>query len=233
MSANPRPLNFVDHGKVKISRKRLFPHVKEQQIVPIVVHEFSRVSSEMPVVFVKNAETGEFQPVAILGLETGENVFYSESGWQSSYIPASVSHHPFALMPTKEDETQLQVIILETDRVMSETEGDLLFNEDGTETEYLQKRKNTIGKYYENMHVTRMFVQQLVENNLLTEQSLTIDLNDEKRQINGLYLVDEKKLNSLPDADFLTLRKKGYLPAIYAHMLSLQQLSRLAALKTQ
>lgn len=33
-------------------------------------------------------------------------------------------------------------------------------------------------------------------------------------------MVDEKKLNQLPDADFVSLRNKGALPFVYAHLLS-------------
>ena len=58
------------------------------------------------------------------------------------------------------------------------------------------------------------------------------ELNGEKIGINGVYLVDEKVLNSLSDEDFLELRKKGFLAPIYNHLGSLHQLSRLAKLKT-
>ena len=232
MSAPARPLNFIDHGTVKINPTRHFPHVEQQQIVPLIVQEFSTVAAEMPVVFVKNAETGSFQPVAILGFEAGENLFYGDPKWRGQYVPASIMHHPFALMPSKDDANNLQVIIIETDTVMNGKEGEALFKEDGSETEYLEQRKNALGKYYENMHITTAFVNYLQEKNLLVEQTLNIDINDQKRQLSGLYLVDEKKLNALSDEDFIDLRKRGYLPAIYAHMLSIHQLNTLASLKT-
>jgi SapC len=232
MSAPARPLNFIDHGKVKIKDSRHFPHVEGQQIVPLIIHEFSSVGAEMPVVFVKNAETGTFQPVAIMGFEEGENLFYGDPNWRGHYIPAVVMHHPFALMPSKEDKDNLQMILIETDKVMSETEGEALFNDDGSESDYLEKRKNALGKYYENMHVTSAFVQMLQDKDLLVERTLNIDINDQKRQLSGLYLVDEKKLNALSDEEFCEIRKRGYLSAIYAHMLSVHQLSKLASLKT-
>ncbi len=43
----------------------------------------------------------------------------------------------------------------------------------------------------------------------------------------GIYIVDEKKLNSLSDEQLLDLIKRGLMPAIYAHLMSLQQVQRL------
>ncbi len=47
-----------------------------------------------------------------------------------------------------------------------------------------------------------------------------------------IYLVSEQKLAKLANDEFISLRERGYLPAIYAHLGSLHQLQRLAALKT-
>jgi len=231
MSTPVRPLNFVDHGKVKIKSTRHFPHVANQQIVPLIVHEFASAAAEMPVVFVKNAETGEFTPVAILGFETGENLFYGET-WQGSYVPAIVMHHPFALMPTKEDTENLQLVILETDEVLNGTDGEALFTESGEESIYLETRKNALGKYFENTHVTKSFVNFLTEHDLLVEQALNLELNGQKRQLSGVYLINEGKLNALSDDDFLTAKKRGFLSPIYAHLFSVQQLHNLARLKS-
>ncbi|NMP30279.1 SapC family protein [Thalassotalea sp. M1531] len=231
MSAPARPLNFVDHGKVKIKPSRHFPHVENEQIVPLIVHEFASAAAEMPVVFVKNAETGEFTPVAIMGFETGENVFHGET-WRGSYVPAVVMHHPFALMPSKEDPEQLQLILIETDEVLNGTEGEALFTESGEESKYLASRKEALGKYFEHTHVTKSFVNFLTEKDLLVEQTLNLEINGQKRQLSGVYLINESKLNALSDEDFLTLRKRGFLSPIYAHFFSIQQLSNLARLKS-
>ncbi|WP_448211859.1 SapC family protein [Colwellia sp. MEBiC06753] len=232
MSAPARPLNFVDHGKVKIKPSRHFPHVEKEQIVPLIVHEFASAAAEMPVVFVKNADTGEFTPVAIMGFEAGENLFYGET-WRASYVPAVVMHHPFALMPSKEDPENLQMIVIETDEVLNGTEGEALFKEDGSETAYLEQRKNALGKYFEHSHVTKAFVNFLKEKDLLVEQTLNLELNGQKRQLSGVYLIHEGKLNELSDQDFLDMKKRGYLSPIYAHLLSVQQLNNLARLKAK
>lgn len=232
MTSAIRTLSYENHNQIKITPSSNYQHAKEQQVVPLIVHEFARAGAEMPIIFVKNKDTGEFQSVALLGLSPNENLFYSEEKWLSGYLPALITHHPFALMPTQNDESQLQMVIKEDSHVISKSEGDALFDEEGNESEYLTKRKNALGQYFEQSHVTKAFIHELSENSLLSQQNLTLDLNGEKIAINGVYLVDEKALNALPDDVFLALRKRGFLAPIYNHLGSLHQLSRLAKLKT-
>lgn len=233
MTSSVRTLSYENHNQIKIEDSNDYQHAKDQQVVPLIVHEFAKASAEMPIVFVKNAETGEFQAVALLGLTQNENLFYSADKWLSPYLPALITHHPFALMPSQNDESQLQMVLKEDSHLVSKTIGDALFDDDGNETEYLTKRKNALGSYFESNHVSKAFTKKLTEKSLLSQQNLSLDLNGEKIEINGVYLVDEKVLNSLSDVDFLELRQKGYLAPIYSHLSSLHQLSRLAKLKTE
>ena len=232
MSVKVSPLNYADHGHLKIKAINNYEHVNAQQVLPVVVHEFSAAAAEMPVVFVKNAETGEFQSVAILGFKPGENLFYNENKWQGTYIPAYATHHPFALIPSENDENQLRVAFSESSLLVSEKEGNALFDDKGNETEYMENRKKALGNYYENTHVTKVFTKVLTDMALLVEQSLSLELNGEKMNISGVYLINETKLNELSDVNFLELRKKGFLSPIYSHMGSLRQLKNLAQLKT-
>jgi hypothetical protein len=232
MTSSIRTLSYENHSQTKILDSKDFQHAKDQQVVPLIVHEFARASAEMPIVFVKNAETGEFQSVALLGLTQNENLFYSENEWLSTYLPALITHHPFALMPTENDENQLQMVIKEDSHLVSQEEGNALFDDKGNETTYLEQRKNALGKYFENSRITQAFTQKLSEKSLLSQQNLSMELNGEKIAINGVYLVDEKALNELSDEEFLSLRKQGFLAPIYNHLGSLHQLSRLAKLKT-
>ncbi len=233
MTSKIRALNYAEHGQVKLIKTTNHVHVSDQQIIPLIVHEFSLAGAEMPVVFVKDKENDSFQPVALMGFQAGENLFCGKTTWRGSYVPGSVMHHPLALMASEEDENQFQVILMEDSHLINETEGDALFDAQGNETEYLKKRKDILGAYYENVQRTNAFVKTLVEKDLLISQILTIDINDQKMNLSGLYLVDENKLNTLPDQEFLNLRERGYLSPIYSHMASIHQLNNLARLKKQ
>ena len=70
------------------------------------------------------------------------------------------------------------------------------------------------------------FARALVERNLLTPLTLRTD-GAEAIALQGCYVVNEERLESLPLERFAELRDLGLLPAIYAHLMSLLQIERL------
>lgn len=224
---NIQPLNKTAHANTKIKAVKNYTHAATQHLAPLVVHEFSQAAAEFPVVFVKNKETGTFQPVALFGVKPGENLYTTTETWEGTYAPASVTHYPLALFPESAGSDKFMVVIATETSVVNEEEGNALFDENGEETEYLASRKEALGKYYEHSHITRAFTQELADKDLLVQQNIDISVAGEKIGINGLYLVDEKKLNELSDEDFLALRKRGFIAPIYAHLNSMNQMRRL------
>ncbi|MBE0362375.1 hypothetical protein PULV_a2994 [Pseudoalteromonas ulvae UL12] len=229
--SNIQPLHNVTHAKTKIKNGINTEFMKTQHLVPIVAHEFSRVANEYPIVYVKNAETGEFQPVAMLGLEPNENLFIKDGKWEGMYIPHALVRYPLALVANPEDKEKLMVAIVQSSDLVNEEEGRELFDEKGEETEYLKRRKESLISYLEFSQVTAAFSKYLADKELLSAQTLTIEINGEKRDINGIYLIDEKKLNELSDEDFLDIRKRGFLGPIYSFLTSMHQVNRLARIK--
>ncbi|MDP2559533.1 SapC family protein [Psychrobium sp. 1_MG-2023] len=231
MTSPIKPLNANHHSDIKIKSGLNLDSVKRQQVLPLIVHEFAKAGAAMPIIFIKPSEKAEYQPAGLMGLKPDENLFYKEGKWVGDYIPAVITHAPFAMVPTPGEESRLQMLINEDSEQCSKTEGEALFA-DGKETEYLVKRKETLGNYFHSMQLTREFSKVLVEHELLVEQSLTLEIAGEKVRINGLFLIDEKKLNELSDEKHLELRKRGFLAPIYAHLGSLHQVNKLAQLRT-
>jgi hypothetical protein len=60
---------------------------------------------------------------------------------------------------------------------------------------------------------------------------MRIASGDRTRNVTGCFVVNEEKLNAFDDATFLELRRRGYLPAIYAHLMSLPQIERLVQMR--
>ena len=228
-----KPLHNVEHKDVKIKNGFNADLVKDQYLVPVVAHEFARVANEYPIVFVKNNESGEFQPVAMLGLEPNENLFVQDGKWTGAYIPHALTRYPLVLSKHPENEEQLFVGINESSDLVNKDEGNALFDEKGEETDYLKRRKEGLISFVEFSQVTATFTKFLADKELLAPQTLTLDIKGEKRDINGIYLIDEKKLNELSDEEFLELRKRGYLPPVYSFLTSMPQVNRLARLKSE
>jgi hypothetical protein len=228
-----KPLHNVEHKDFKIKNGFNADLVKDQHLVPVVAHEFARVANEYPIVFVKNNETGEFQPVAMLGLEPGENLIVKDGKWQGAYLPHALTRSPLVLSKNPENEEQLFVGINESSDLVNKEEGNALFDEKGEETDYLKRRKEGLVSFVEFSQVTAAFTKFLTDKELLMPQTLTLEIKGEKRDINGIYLIDEKKMNELSDEDFLDIRKRGFLPPIYSFLTSMPQVNRLARLKAE
>lgn len=226
------PLSIDQHSGLKIKPVSGFKHVAEQHIVPIVAHEFAQVGADTPIVFVKHAETGQFQPVAMLGLQPGENLLVKDNRWQGMYIPGIIATWPFRLIANEQDPNKLAVALDVDSESVNEEEGEVLFV-DGKESEFLEQRKKALTAYFEHSQITQAFVQYLAELDLLDEQSLSVDVLGRNINLTGLHFVSEKKLNELDDEKFADLRKRGFLHVIYAHLVSLGQIRRLGKTKAE
>jgi hypothetical protein len=169
--------------------------------------------------------------VALLGLDAGQNLFVDAQGqWSASYIPAIIRRYPFALVKAT-DADQYIVCVDEASALLSDSEGAALFDEAGEPTQVIENVKRYLGELQQMDQITGDFSSFLVQNNLLTPLNMRVNTDNQVRNITGCHVINEERLNNFSDAKFLELRQKGYLPAIYSHLISLSQIERLASLK--
>jgi hypothetical protein len=225
--ANFQPLHKETHANVKIKRVTSVEDLKEQHALGLVAQEFALAGAQYPIVFVKQQDGDEFFPVAVLGLQPGKNLFVSDDNkWEGMYMPARYTHRPFSVIPSKEDPNTFGIAINMDAADVSEDEGDALFA-DGAETDYLAKRKSALVSYVEHEHITKAFMKELADLDLLIQQNINVKVADQEFNLNGLYIVDEKKLSELSDEEFIKLRHKGFLSPIYAHLGSMHKVTNL------
>ena len=77
---------------------------------------------------------------------------------------------------------------------------------------------------------TREFCKYLQANNMFTPLNMRVREANRVKNISGCYVVNEERLNNLSDEKFIEFRTKRYLPAVYAHLISLAQTERLVSL---
>ena len=85
--ANRVPLDNVDHQHMRVMQRATADVSVNQALV--VPSEFEQLQREYPILFRKDSD-GEFQAVAVLGLDRGENLFLSEGEWTTRYVPATL-----------------------------------------------------------------------------------------------------------------------------------------------
>jgi len=229
MQSQVAQLSNIEHKNVKLSMNTNFEHIANHHVTPVIIQELPRIASDLPVAFIKNAESQDYICVAILGLKDGENLLVKDGKWQGPLVPAGYTHFPLSLVPFPEDNAKYAITIDMASDAISEETGESLFDDEGNETEHLKSRRQALENYYQCAISTREFTKTLVDLGLLEEKGFSFEVNGEKRNVTGLHIVDEEKFNQLSDEALLDLRKKGYLAPIYAHLLSLAQTQRLVS----
>ncbi|QYJ76297.1 SapC family protein [Shewanella sp. FJAT-52076] len=224
MTAQYVPLNNTAHKNLKVKQTLELAEFEKHHMLPLVVQEFMPAATSFPIIFAKNTDSGEYQPVAVTSLKPESNKFIKDGKWTQRYVPMQLRVAPFIAGP---DETQEKLLIgiNQNSTLLSEEEGVALFNEDGEQTEFLQDRVKFIGQLFDFRELTKQFVKTLTDHDLLQPKTLTVNGKDgEKANYDGIYMVDEKKLHELSDEAKLELFNKGALSAIYAHLASLNQI---------
>ena len=225
------PINNQIHGSKRVKDIASFSFAAKTHIAYLTLQEFARAASIYPVVFLEDKSADGFRPVALLGLTPDQNLFVDAQGkWLASYIPAIIRRYPFALTASDQD-GQFVVCIDEASSLVSDTDGAALFDITGAPTQVIDNVKQYLSELHRMEAATSQFCRFLAEHNLFTPLGMRVQDGDKTKNISGCYVINEERLGKLSDELFLSIRAKQYLPAIYAHLLSLGQTERLVTLQ--
>lgn len=224
----PVAVNRNQHRTTKIGVVDDFSFTAKTNSVALTGVEFTEACKDYPIVFAKVGERKV--PVVLLGLRDDENLYVDAAGkWNDCYIPAFVRRYPFVLAESEGD--QLVVCIDESSSAFNAEDGQPLFDTEGANTPFLDGALNFLNAYQAQMKRTETFVKQLEELGLFTEMSAKTELADGRKFLfNGLYVIDEQKLITLKEKKAGELVKSGEAGWIYAHLISLSNMSHLVDL---
>jgi len=215
------------HAGLKLKQDPCLIQSKNKHFSPLVVGEFVPASQDFPIVFIKEQETGQFKSIALLGIEPGSNLFYSDKGWQGNYRPQAYSLSPF-MVSQQTDEKDAILCIDSQSPLINKEQGEAFFDENNAACDWVSKRGEQVVSYVEQTQLTQHFINVLLDFELLAPQTLTLKATGKKEtSLNGLYAIDEKKLNALSSDKFDSLRQSGALVAIYASLISMQRIEAL------
>lgn len=224
MIAQPVVLNNEQHKDLRVLSQFSLESVTDRHIAPLMLQEFAAAAAFYPIFFLQVNE--EFAPVAVFGLKEGQNLFIKDQKWEGPYLPAGIRAYPFSLAQANDD--QLLLCVNEQADNVSRTEGQALFNEDGSQTEFFSGVNTFFKEYIDANAISRNIMAQIKEMGLLKADGLQYrDLAGKEHRLNGFFVIDREKFEALSDEQFLTLRKFGVLQAIYAHFSSLDRIGSL------
>ena len=222
------PLNRDRHRKLRIIGDDRRRFASGAHFVPIAAVEVYEAARHYPVVFAGGEEAS---PLVMLGLRAGENLFVDDEGrWlEDTYVPAFVRRYPFILARPDQAASDFTVCIDESYDWFSETQGTPLFDEKGKDGEVVTRAVELLKDLLAETERTRRFVERLNALDLLSSQSIEVEDRQGRRYaLQDFRVVDEKKLGALENDALGELHRSGYLGCIYAHLISLGNVSRLA-----
>jgi len=237
--ANFQLLNNVDHKDLKIIINRSAELGDNIWYAATFPNEFKNLQRHYPVVFIKNPDDGEFQAVAMFGVEEGENLFLDENGWNASYIPLNIMRQPFLIGFQEQDrggEKSSEPVVsvdMDSPRIHPEL-GEPVFLEHGGNSDYLESINSILNVLFVGMRTTRPFFKTLEELDLLESFVLDAQLSDgSEHRLAGFYTINEDVLAELEGEQLEMLNKRGYLEAIYMVIASMTNLPTLLERKNE
>jgi hypothetical protein len=192
-----------------------------------VVNEFQALAMHYPILFSKDADTGQFYCGAMLGFDTGENLFLGEHRSLSAYRPLNLQRGPFL--------TAGSDLAIDLDHPRVASSGDQqLFTEAGEPSVYLQSIMGLMRDLRPGLERTRIFTDTLLSLKLIEPMTISARFDDgSNREFTGLYTVNRSRLQELADPAVLDLFRRSYLQLIYLMLASLDHVSALAQKKNR
>jgi hypothetical protein len=196
--------------------------------------EFRSLQNEYPILFRLNLERDSYGAVALLGFETGENLYLQDGRWDARYLPLALDIQPFLIgMAEAGAETKQVHVDLDSARVTA-GEGLRVFDEHGRATPYLEEIAEKLGALDEGYQASDNFHATLRRYELLEPMTFEVTLEDgSTNRLVGFHVIDEDRLRGLDPGVIGELHSAGYLLPIFMAVASLANLGALVARKNR
>ncbi len=224
-------LDNVEHARLSVAGGPASGLSSNQALV--VPNEFEQLQREYPILFQKDAE-GNFQSVAILGLDRGENLFVDEGQWTARYVPATLRRGPFFLGVDDDARADPAIVIDLDDPRVSESGGEPIFLAQGGAAPFLQQAADALRTVHEGLKLSSAMFELFAELDLLAPVEIDIDLGDGAHyRFADQFTVGSQQFAELGGDALEQLNRSGFLaPAIHARS-SLANISRLVEFKSR
>jgi hypothetical protein len=232
-------LDNVNHRDLRIHRIFAPGAGFDVNVTRVFPSEFVALQREYPLFFIKNPESGQFEAVALLGFEAGENLFLGAPEWAGEYIPLTIQRQPF-LIGFQEQEVdgipqQVPVVHIDLDHPsVSTTEGEPVFLAQGGEAPHLERMAAVLKAIHEGHEEVQVLTRMLVGLELIESVKIDVEFGDgSKQSLTGLFKINEERLAALPGSALESLNAAGHLQNVFLMLASLASMSRLIEHKTR
>ena len=232
-------LDNVTHKDLRVIRDYAKVPGYDVNVARVFPGELIQLQTEYPLFFIRNKEEGGFAPVALLGFTDKENLFLDENGWDAAYVPLSIERQPFLIGFQQQVvdgvPTEAPVVHIDLDHpAVSDTEGERVFLPHGGESPLLERISSMLMTIHAGHAAAKSLSEMLVGLELIESLTLSVELKDgSKESLEGLYTINEDKLQNLNASALEALHRKGHLRDVYMMLASLPNVSRLIERKNR
>jgi hypothetical protein len=226
----PVRLNIVTHSKLRFSALTNFDFSAKVSSVPLIAAEFPVACRQYPIVFIEGPN-GILSAQAVLSLEQHRNSFLDEKGnWTATYVPAFIRRYPFVLAEIVGKPDDFDVTFDEASGCFDKKKGELLLDEQGVPTKFLQEQIDFLQLFHAEFKRTELFLEALKKEDLLTPYNVDIVRGGDQARfaIRSAMVINETKLQNLAAEKASVYLKNGFLALMYAQLISLQSFLALA-----
>ncbi|NLY25928.1 MAG: SapC family protein [Alcaligenaceae bacterium] len=215
------------HANKRWKRYSSYAFAAHDPVSALVLQELPKACMALPVAFVASGEA--YIPVAVQGLQAGQNLLVSDEGrWLGRYVPAVYRGYPFVLLPSADGQ---QVLCVNEDSgLVNDTEGEPFFDEQGEPVQQVKDVLNFLSQVATNRAATERVCALLKSHGLIQSWDIKVQSGEAEQLLQGLFRIDEAAFNALPLEALDALRAAGALPVIYCQLLSMQHLPVLGQL---
>jgi hypothetical protein len=198
-------------------------------VAPLVLNELAKCCMSLPIAFLQQNDS--YVPHAVQGLEPGRNLFVVNGKWVAPYTPAVYRGYPFALAKGEDDQLHL-CVDMDSGLVGAGDEFDQQFFDDtGEAAKPVKDALNFLQQIHNNRAVTQRVCAALAAEDLFQPWPLKVQTPDGERNIDGLFRIDEARLNSLEPDALARVQKAGGLPVAYCQLLSMGNIQTLGLIQ--
>lgn len=222
-------LNNITHKDLRVITRRGAEFGDAIMSCLATPDEFRNLQAHYPIVFQKNSE-GQFQALALFGLQDGQNLFLGTDDWKTQYIPLALQREPF-MIGVADDELRM-LVDMESPRISHNADGEAVFLPQGGHTDFLEHANSVLKALHEGLQATPEFIQALLTHDLLESFVLDVERPDGTHgRLVGMYTIHEERLAALDAKAIGLLHEADYLQPIYMAIASMSNFHKLIQLQ--
>ncbi|HQR90304.1 MAG TPA: SapC family protein [Caulobacter sp.] len=198
--------------------------------------EFEEVQREYPILLRKD-QNGDYQAVALLGLDRDENLFLDGETWRARYVPAVQQRGAFsiALQDPGDGSEPAPMIHVDLDHPrIGSGEGQPVFLPAGGNAPYLQQVMRVLGTIYDGLDVAPQMYAAFAALDLIAPVEINIALDGgASYDLPDFHTIDADRLAALSGIDLERMHRAGLLRAAQWIISSLGNIQHLVELKNR